>query len=376
MISWQDLTHTTHTQPEPGVFLPPTVPRHYPFVTRLALTLFHQGGLSNVRRLEVEPEFGYAARLQYRNGSVRMTSGNDLGINSAAASAVVRDKVYAKHFLTKSGFSCVPGEAFLLPWWADTLRSSSARHGMATFREVSAVEPRFGRTRRALYVKPVDGLQGINVWRCESISEVHGVLRLYDKERVKVALIEECINLPDYRLVVLGDEVILAYQRVPLTVMGNGRSTVNQLLTDLQERYNKSGRNTLLDIEDARIERRLSRLGLRHDTIAPDGKQIQLHDISNLSAGGTAVDYTDRVAERWRELALCVAQSFGLRFCGVDLACLDIADDRGDYYVFEVNATPGLDHYLSTREMQARIVESLYARVLNAEPDHGFGCDR
>ncbi len=276
--------------------------------------------------------------------------------------------------MTKSGFSCVPGEAFLLPWWADTLRSSLARHGPATLRDVSGVEHRFGGTRTALYVKPVDGFQGTNVWRCESINEVHGVLRLYDEERVKVALIEESIDLPDYRLVALGDEVISVYQRVPLTVIGNGRSTVAELLMDLQERYKKSGRNTLLDIEDARIERRLSRLGLRYDTIVPDGKRIQLRDISNLSAGGTAVDYTDRVAERWRELALCIAQSFGLRFCGVDLACADITDDRGNYYVFEVNATPGLDH-LSTRAMQARIVESLYARVLNSEPNYGFGGD-
>jgi glutathione synthase/RimK-type ligase-like ATP-grasp enzyme len=93
-----------------------------------------------------------------------------------------------------------------------------------------------------------------------------------------------------------------------------------------------------------------------------------MSDISNLSAGGTADDVTDRVARRWRELGRDVAESFGLAFCGVDLACADIASEDADHSILEVNATPGLDHYAAVGERQERLVRDLYALVLNAAP--------
>jgi glutathione synthase/RimK-type ligase-like ATP-grasp enzyme len=98
------------------------------------------------------------------------------------------------------------------------------------------------------------------------------------------------------------------------------------------------------------------------------GQTVQIHDISNLSSGGTAIDVTVTVAERWVDLARSIAHDFGLRFCGVDLAVMDIEDDGGDYVVIEVNSTPGLDHYGSVGAEQEAIVCDLYARVLSSSP--------
>jgi glutathione synthase/RimK-type ligase-like ATP-grasp enzyme len=57
----------------------------------------------------------------------------------------------------------------------------------------------------------------------------------------------------------------------------------------------------------------------------------------------------------------------GLRLCGVDLVVAgDIREKPGLYWVLEVNAAPGLDHYVKTGRAQQRIVENLYLKVLKS----------
>jgi cyanophycin synthetase len=101
-----------------------------------------------------------------------------------------------------------------------------------------------------------------------------------------------------------------------------------------------NGRDTVLRTDDDRIATRLSGAGLTWDSVPPARERVRLHDVSNLSAGGTADDVTDIVADRWRQLAATIASLFNLRFCGVDLACSDIASGEGAYAVIEVNAAP------------------------------------
>ncbi|MGY0231795.1 hypothetical protein [Longispora urticae] len=344
-------------------------PRHYPFVTRMVDSLYRGGLLTNVATVQIEPEYGYATRIRYNDGSSRLTRGNDVGLNSGAACDVMRDKAYTKHFLRLAGVRCPRGEAFLLTWWADRIRPALARHGAAPARVAdqlagyAAAELGF-----PVYLKPVDGSQGVNVWRCADGAEIAHVLAGYEEQRIRVALVEEAVDLPDFRLVVLDGELISAYRRVPLTVVGDGRSTVAELLAGLRNEFHRTGRDTTLRTDDPRIAARLRRSGLDHGHVPGAGEHLPLLDISNLSTGGTAVDHTDSVAVRWRDLAIGVAHEFGLRFCGVDLACADLTSGHGTYSVLEVNAAPGLDHYGSVGAAQEHVVRDLYARVLNTPP--------
>jgi len=183
-----------------------------------------------------------------------------------------------------------------------------------------------------------------------------------------VALVEQAVDLPDYRIVVLDGELISAYRRDPLTVTGDGRSTLGELLAALQNAYRSQGRDTVLRADDERIGARLHRAGRSWESVPGQGERIRLHDVSNLSAGGTATDVTDLVADRWRTLAVRIAELFNLRLCGVDLACADINGDAGAYAVIEVNGAPGLDHYVSVGAHQEAVVRHLYLKVLNVPP--------
>lgn len=57
----------------------------------------------------------------------------------------------------------------------------------------------------------------------------------------------------------------------------------------------------------------------------------------------------------------------GLRLCGVDLMVEgDISEEPTRYFVLEINAAPGLDHYAQTGATQQKIVENMYLEVLKA----------
>jgi D-alanine-D-alanine ligase-like ATP-grasp enzyme len=344
------------------------VPRHYHYVTRVLVDLFRASALPDVVSVEVEPKWGYATRIRYRGGETRLTYGSDVGLNPGSAVEIARDKEFTKWFLARSGFNVPRGDAFLVPWWADRNAAGSfslPRERMRMIAEAAEYAEELGFP---VYVKPVDGSRGLGVSRCETAGEVETAIGELEAERAKVVLVEEAVDLPDYRLVILRGELITAYERIPLAVAGDGRATVRDLLRRVDERFRAIGRNTRIDLDDPRIARRLKRLGLGLESVPAPGHAIAMSDISNLSAGGTADDVTDRVARRWRELGRDVAESFGLAFCGVDLACADIASEDDDHSILEVNATPGLDHYAAVGERQERLVRDLYALVLNAAP--------
>ena len=60
----------------------------------------------------------------------------------------------------------------------------------------------------------------------------------------------------------------------------------------------------------------------------------------------------------------------GLRICGVDLMIEegDIKENPEGckYYIIEINAAPGLDHYATTGAKQRKIVEGMFLKVLKA----------
>ena len=101
--------------------------------------------------------------------------------------------------------------------------------------------------------KPVDGAHGTGVERCHDATEIEEAIARYEVLRVKTMLVEEAIDLPDYRIVVLDDEVISAYRRRPLAVRGDGVSTIAELIERRQDDFRATGRRTRLDPADPRV---------------------------------------------------------------------------------------------------------------------------
>jgi hypothetical protein len=342
---------------------------YYPYVTRAILRLMDEGKLTQVTHVDVEPNYGYVTRLTYQDGSYRITYGNDLGLNNAAAYELAKDKGHTKFILRTMNVNCPEGAEFISPWWEEVIGQSQRVRGnvhMKTTRQAAA----YVETERSypVYVKPVDGSRGGDIFKVATRQELEAVLETYNEKRIRVAMIEAPITLPDYRIVVLDGKLISAYHRLPLTVVGDGTATIEEHITRLQQHHEDTGRDTRLRPDDDRIYRHLAQQHMTVNDILPDGQSHVLVPISNLSIGGTSKDVSDSIDPRWVALAAQIGKQFNLRLLGIDLACEDITSSAAKYSVIEVNAAPGLDHYALSGDTQKELVDQLYVKVLDVPP--------
>jgi D-alanine-D-alanine ligase-like ATP-grasp enzyme len=305
----------------------------------------------------IEPNWGIAGQITFKSGHRSYFRYNTLDLNPVGSSDIAKDKDYANFFMESMGYKIVPQtKAFFSERWGKAIgapeRTADAAYAYAQTLGFPVV------------VKPNSGSQGSGVavvGNKEEFYEAINAVFLHDK----LALVQPKIEGRDYRIVVLDSEVISAYERVPLSVVGDGESTILELLKEKQNRFIAEHRDTYIDLDDARIERKLKNQKLNLGSILQDKRKIFLLDNANLSTGGDSSDVTHAIHPYFKELAIKLTRDMGLRLCGVDLMVQgDISVRTDAYFILEINAAPGLDHYAKIGEAQKKIVESLYLEVL------------
>jgi D-alanine-D-alanine ligase-like ATP-grasp enzyme len=213
-------------------------------------------------------------------------------------------------------------------------------------------------------VKPNSGSQGVRVALVHTKREFYRAVKdIFRWDRI--ALVQKPVTGKDYRIVVLDGRIISAYERIPLSVIGDGRSTVTALLRKKQDRFVREGRDTQIKFDDVRMRDKLARQGYTWLSRPKKGVYVWLLDNANLSAGGESVDVTEVIHPEFASICAKLTEDMGLRFCGVDLMVHgDISEKPKRWWVIETNASPGLDHYVTTGKRQQKIVEDMYLEVL------------
>ncbi len=307
-------------------------------------------------KVVMEPKWNIVGQVIFKNGRKRYFRYSSLDLNPLGASEIAKDKDYANFFMRKMGYPAVPGEAFYSNEWADAIGSS---------RKINQAYRYAEKIGFPVIVKPNSGSQGSNVSLVHSKKEFYGALRAIFK-RDRIALVQRQVSGNDYRIVVLDGKIISAYERIPLSVTGDGRSSILSLLKKKQRTFIASSRDTQLKLSDPRIGTKLSRQGLTLRGVPKKGEQIFLLDNANLSTGGDAVE-VKRLHPDFKKLAVKLTKDMGLRLCGVDLMVKGTLGEKPKrFWVLEVNAAPGLDHYARTGKAQEKIVENMYLQVLKS----------
>jgi D-alanine-D-alanine ligase-like ATP-grasp enzyme len=336
-------------------------------IVRELLELCRAGELPNIRRIDLEPEYGYACRLEYADGAVRMLRGAMLDINAHGAAEVAKDKGYTKFFLSQLGYRTPAGKVFLMPAYVAVIDRHLGKFGFSRYAHAEQICAYVAaEIGYPCYLKPHNSSQGRGVSRCTSDQEVAEVLAQFQSDGVLALIVEEEIRLPDYRVVVYRDKVVACYLRTPLVIAGNGRDTLRQLLRRAVHEFLSRGRDTRIQPDDPRIEREAARQGYSLESVLPSGQPFQVFSASNLSLGGSSEDWTDRLHPRWAELCCKIARDMHLTICGVDLACADAGDPEADYSILELNAAPGMDHFATLGPKQAAVVRGLYRQIFEA----------
>lgn len=210
-----------------------------------------------------------------------------------------------------------------------------------------------------MIIKPNGLSQGVGVFKVLNLEEGMVAARKVMSLKEKLFLLQEYCTGHDYRIVVLDSKVIQAYERIPFHIVGNGTSTIDELIKDKISSFQLVERDKTVDISDSRIIKNVLSQGYTLHTILKPGIICRLQDIANLSLGGTTKDLTQEITPFYYNLSVEVAESLNLKLCGIDIIAKDITNlDNTDYSILEVNSAPGLDNYAYEGEQQDEYVKN------------------
>ena len=307
-------------------------------------------------KILLEPVWKMSGQITYKNGKRRYFRYNAVDLNPIGSARIASDKDFANFFMSELGYPTVEGKTFFRPDFAEAIKIKGRGKAGAY-----AYAKKLGFP---VIVKPNSGSQGSGVFLVHDKKSLDRALTFVFKQD-RIALVQRLAKGRDYRVVVLDDKVISAYERIALSVIGDGTSTIQQLLEQKARYFERVGRDTRIRIDDARIARKLAREKLSLRSKPNRGERIQLLDNANLSTGGDSVDVTDTIHPLFKKSAIDLTKDMGLRFSGVDLMVEgDISKKPEHFKILEINDTPGLDHYATTGPAQRKIVENLYLQVL------------
>jgi cyanophycin synthetase len=221
-------------------------------------------------------------------------------------------------------------------------------------------------------VKPLDGHHGQAV--ATNLKTPEQVREAFEQARgiCPRVIVESYQTGNDYRLLVIDGRVAAVAQRVPGHVVGDGRSTIAELIEEVNRDPRRGiGHEKVLTriVVDEQARRLLAEAGLTLGSVLPAGEVFYLRLTGNLSTGGTAIDQTDAVHEDNRMMAERAVKAVGLDVGGVDFVSPDISRSYREVggAIVEINAAPGFRMHLAPTEGKPRdvagpVIDMLFPR--------------
>ena len=222
-------------------------------------------------------------------------------------------------------------------------------------------------------VKPYDGNHGRGVsLDLTTREQIEAAFELANREGNGV-IVEQSISGVEHRLLVVGKRLIAAAAGETTSVIGDGKSTIAELITSQVNTDPRRGEDEefpldLLRLKDGdELSLQLARQGRSGATVPAAGEKVELQ-----RNGNVAFDVTDRVHPDTAALATLAARVVGLDIAGVDLVAEDISrplsEQRGA--IIEVNAGPGLLAHMKPASGQPQPVGAAIVEHLFGEDDH------
>ena len=175
------------------------------------------------------------------------------------------------------------------------------------------------------------------------------------REHSRSVIVENFLSGDDHRLLVVNGELVAATRRTPGHVIGDGNSTIAQLVevVNADPRRGVGHEKVLTRIElDAQATMMMERVGYIATSVPKADEIVYLRSTANLSTGGTATDVTDIIHPDNRDMAVRAIRAIGLDVGGVDFLSTNIAESYKSIGggICEVNAAPGFRMHVSPSE--------------------------
>jgi len=204
---------------------------------------------------------------------------------------------------------------------------------------------------RPLVVKPVSGTgggQGVTTGITDAKS-LRRAARLASRFNLDL-IAEEQIEGASYRLLYLDGRLIDAIRRDPPRLVGDGKSTIRQLMkAETRRRLTDRPFTALSPLRlDRDAQNYLASHGLSPSNVPAAGEVIVVKRAVNENTAAENHVVLDEVHPTIAALGARLVQNLGVRLAGLDVQCQDISQPltRANGLIGEVNTTPGLHHHV------------------------------
>lgn len=263
---------------------------------------------------------------------------------SAIAEGISRDKDLTKQLLASVGVPVPEGEY---------VRSAAQARQAAESLGFPVV------------VKPFDGNHGRGVFTNITTGDEVETAYATALEEGTGVLVERFIRGYEHRLLVVAGRMVAAARGDLAFVVGDGRSTIEQLIESQLNASPLRGTSEDAPLNPVRIDAaarlELAHQGLHAASVLADGHRVLIQ-----RNGNVAIDCTEEVHPTTAALVALAARVVGLDIAGIDLVAEDISrplDAQGGAVV-EVNAGPGLLMHIRPVESAPRPVgEAIVAHL-------------
>lgn len=267
-------------------------------------------------------------KLQLGRQTEYVKNGNMTSRDSYIVPLIMKNKAATKKILGAGGFSVPTGTEF------------------TSEQEAISAYSRFAGSPIVIKPKSANYGTGVSVFReAPNLADYQQAVELALADQSAI-LIENFVEGPEYRFLVIDDDVKAVLLRVPANVTGDGRHTVKQLvaLKNQSSLRGEHDRAPLTKISLGTVERMmLKSQRLATDSVPPTGQVVDLRENSNISSGGDSIDVTDQISMDYKKLAVAAVQCLGAKICGIDIIIPDKqrkVTAAGAYSIIEANYNP------------------------------------
>lgn len=212
---------------------------------------------------------------------------------------------------------------------------------VATSSAQAVSEIRKKKLRYPLIAKPVDGSLAKGVtWNIVTEQEVakavdHALAAYGSRKGIKI-IVEEMFVGNEYRVLVFNGKVLSCVEKVPAGVIGDGKSTLQELIN----RFNKTRRHGFEIKLDKTAQDTIRQAGHTLKTVIPKGAFFKFRNNLNMSDGGRSIDRTKKMSLYLKEACVRAVEAIGLTYGGLDLITNHLEAKNPSYVILEINPNP------------------------------------
>lgn len=215
-------------------------------------------------------------------------------------------------------------------------------------------------------MKPLDQGQGrgvsVNICTIEQAKEAFQDIRKISDNNI---VVEQFLEGSVYRITVSQGKLNTVYEMIPPFVIGDGSSTIAELI-ELENISRRKSREKGLAYSELIVNKavlnQLSNDKMNIQTVPDKGRKVFLKRTSNTAAGGTyQLINDDDVHDDVKQLMIDIRENFRLDNVGIDYVTNDISKSWRDHgHIIEVNAFPSIE---------AKLIENIFINHFGEDYD-------